>query len=113
MRAVVNSWMTSPPEKKRIKTTIMTVPVVRMVLSRLSLILMLKIVTRPSFLIFLIFSSLTRSKMTIVSLIEKPIIVKITARRDKVYSGLRIEIAPYVTMTSWNKATIPPSPYEN
>ena len=40
----------------------------------------LKIVSRSSFLIFLIFS-LTRSKMTMVSLIENPIIVRITASR--------------------------------
>ena len=91
--AVVKSWITGPPKKKRISTTIMTVPLVRIVLPRVSLILTFIIVSRFSFLIFLMFS-LTRSKMTIVSLIENPIIVKITARRDNEYSRLKIEIAP-------------------
>jgi hypothetical protein len=85
--------MTAPPKKKRITTTIMTVPEVRMVLPRVSLILTLKIVSRFSFLIFLMFS-LTRSKMTMVSLIENPMIVRITARTVKEYSRLAMERAP-------------------
>jgi len=58
--------------------------------------LTLKIVSNFSFLIFLIFS-LTRSKITMVSLIEKPMIVKITARRDNENSRLKVEMAPKVT----------------
>ena len=102
-----NPFKISPPRKKIENNASKVVADVKIVLDRVSFIdwFVRSNICRSIYFLRL---SRTLSKITTVSFIEYPTIVKTAATMDKLISKEKNENTPKVIIISWNKANIAP-----